>query len=94
MIKKFDFLKVLERGEVNLYEYKTKEVRQYGHSTVVNYFIERDHKLNYVVKNRFYQIILRILPDNKALIKKIRKREYNYYDIKKVIKEFNDSHKK
>jgi hypothetical protein len=92
--KKFAFLKLLEKGNVNLYEYKTKEVNELGISTdVISYFIERNDKLVYVLKNRFYQIILRVLPDNKDLIKKIRKREYNYFNIKTVIREFNKSQK-
>lgn len=93
--KKFAFLRLLEKGEVNLYEYITKEINSTstGTSDVIHYYIERNNEMHLVLSSRFYQIILRVLPDNKERIKKIKKREYNYFDIKEVIEEFNDLQK-
>lgn len=55
------------------------------------YYIERNGKLDYILPQRFYEIILRIMPENEALLNKIKKREYTYHDIYLVVKYFNET---
>jgi hypothetical protein len=55
------------------------------------YYIERNGKLDYILPQRFYQIIRRIMPENEELLNKIKKREYTYHDIYLVVKYFNEA---
>jgi NAD-dependent SIR2 family protein deacetylase len=67
-------------------KYKDYEIENYG----MEYFIERYGVLNYVLPTRFYQIIKKVLPENKHLLKIIRNRGLKYYDIYFVINYFNE----
>lgn len=103
--KKYGYLKLILDGPVKLYgysmhmesgivdvrsekggKYKDYEIENYE----MEYFIERDGVLNYVLPTRFYQIIKRVLPENKHLLKIIRNRGLKYYDIYFVINYFNE----
>lgn len=55
------------------------------------YYIERNGNLDYILPQRFFQIIRRIMPENEALLNKIKKREYTYHDIYLVVKYFNET---
>jgi hypothetical protein len=76
-------VKLLYNGsKVKLFEQETKNS--------INYYIERNGNLEYILPERFYKMISRIMPENKELIKKIRKRVYTYNDIYLVVKYFNE----
>lgn len=95
------FLKLLYRGDqVKLFVGKNisqvmnqalvKGTRNFDFSDYdYYYYIERNGKLEYILPQRFYQIIRRIMPENQELINKIKKREYTYHDIYLVVKYFD-----
>lgn len=55
------------------------------------YYIERNGKLELIIPERFTRMIMRIMPENKELINKLKKREYKFHDIYLVVKYFNES---
>ena len=57
----------------------------------VHYYIERGGKMELIIPQRFTKMIMRIMPENKNLINKLKNREYSYYDIYLVVKYFNES---
>jgi hypothetical protein len=57
----------------------------------VHYYIEKDGKMELIIPERFTKMITRIMPENKKMLNKLRKREYTYYDIYLVIKYFNEN---
>ncbi|MCL7754730.1 hypothetical protein [Polaribacter sp. Z022] len=87
---KYSFLKLILKGKVNLYEYKTTRNTGYTLGEETHYYIERDNKLTLLTKYRFYKIIKEALHENKLLHKKIRNKELNYFDIYMIIKYFNE----
>ena len=93
--KKYAFLKLLQKGKINLYEYKIKGSYMDGmkQDDAIFYYIERKGKLNLIVPTRFYLMVKRILPENKKLHQMIKKREYTYGDISLVVKYFNENTK-
>ena len=93
--KKYGFLKLIQKGEVFLYEYEFSG--HYGPNTIgsssVYYFIERDEKLSLIVPTRFYLMIKRILPENKKLLEMLKEKKLRFEDIYIVIKYFNENFK-
>ena len=88
--KKYAFLKLIQKGEVNLFEYKITGVYgTYSEGNSFFYYIERNGKLNLIVPERFYIMIKRILPENKKLHKMIKDKELLYENISSVVKYFN-----
>jgi hypothetical protein len=93
--KRYAFLKLIEKGEVNLFEYKIEGSFMDGmkQDDAIYYYIERNNKMNLIIPTRFYKMIKRILPENEKLHKMIREKEFTYYDISLVIKYFNEHQK-
>ncbi|WP_298782722.1 hypothetical protein [uncultured Polaribacter sp.] len=103
--RRYGYLKLMIDGPVKLYGYsmhmesgivgvRSEKGEKYKDYEIPNYemeyFIERDGVLNYVLPTRFYQIIKRVLPENKSLLEIIRSRRLKYYDIYFVINYFNE----
>jgi len=88
--KKGTFLKLIYDGKVKLFEYTT--LVETGHSSLIetHYYIERNDELTLLNPYRFYRIISKILPENKKLLEKIKKREFVAKDIYLIIKYFNE----
>ena len=91
-IASFNIVELIYNGEkARLYKQEIKTQSYSQNYSQINYYIERNGKLEYILPNRFSKIIERIMPENKKLIKKIKKREYTYFDIYLVVKYFNES---
>lgn len=87
-IGSFNIVELLYKGKKSsLY----RQVIETHNSYQVNYYIERNRKLVYILPARYSKIIKQIMPENKKLIEKLKKREYTYYDIYLVVKYFNES---
>lgn len=88
LIGSFNIVELLYNGKKSsLY----RQIIETHNSYQVNYYIERNGKLEYILPERYSRIIKRIMPENKKLIEKLKKREYTYYDIYLVVKYFNES---
>lgn len=89
--KKQAYLKLIYKGKVNLYEYKTLvTISGFSSQVETHYYLEKDKTLTLLNPRRFYQIIKRILPENIELHNMIKKRKFNYKDIYLVIKYHNE----
>ena len=68
-----------------------KQIIQTQNYYNVHYYIEKDGKMNLIIPERFTKMIMRIMPGNKKLLSKLKKREYTYHDIYLVVKFFNET---
>jgi len=88
--EKHSFLKLILKGKVNLYEYKTIRNTGYSRSVETHYYIERNKTLTFLNNLRFYKIIEKTLPENKILLEKIKNKQFDYKDVYLIVKYFNE----
>lgn len=87
--KKHAYLKLINDGEVKLYEYRV--TRQMHNSTMGEsfYYVERDNEIHIINSARLLSILHSVIPENKILFEKIKSRELSHKDMYLIIKYYN-----
>jgi len=98
---KHGFMRVIERGKVDLYSY-SYYVQRGGHTNAqgvtvggslyekIDYYLKREGEEVFLVRKlRFKNNISKYLSQNENLVKRIKERELRYSDIRQIVQFYN-----
>lgn len=84
-----DFAQVIESGKIKLYMYFSVIKEQYGTSTITQWVIEKDGKVDKLTNKKFKELMPIYLSDYPELAEKIKNKTLQYEDSPKIINDYN-----
>ena len=86
-----DFAKVIGAGKINLYMYYSTRQGPYGiYTTITEWVIEKDGKVDKLTKKKFKELMPTYLSDYPGLLNTITNNKLDYHDSENIIKLYND----